>query len=150
MGDVVYGIDCKLYYKAAAHAAWVGVAGLTELGNCRNVTLTMTSDEADTTTRTNNGWKANEPTLKSAQIEFEMVWDNTDDGFTAFMDAWINRTKLSVACLTGSTAGSKGLWAACKVFSFTREEPLEGVATAKVVIKPCFDAVAPAIVTVAA
>lgn len=150
MSEVVYGLDCKLFYKEAAHAQWAGVAGLTEITNCRNVTLTMQSDETDTTTRANNGWKANEPTLKGAQIEFEMVWDNSDETFATFMDAWINRTKLSIACLTGSVAGAKGLWAACKIFSFTREEPLEGVATAKVVAKPCYDAVSPAIVTVSA
>lgn len=34
------------------------------------------------TTRANNGWRATAGTLKEGSIEFEMVWDPTDAGFT--------------------------------------------------------------------
>lgn len=49
------GMAAKLYFKAggvAAAGAW------TELGNVKDVTLSLETGEADVTTRANAGWKA--------------------------------------------------------------------------------------------
>ena len=115
------------------------------MGNVRDVTLNLEEGEADVTTRANNGWRATEPTLKEASIEFEMVYDPGDTGFTKFLGAWLNRTVLAVAILDGAkdTVGTMGLWADFKVTSFTKSEPLEEGQTVSVTIKPAYSTVAP-------
>lgn len=46
------------------------------------MTLSLETGEADVTTRANSGWRATVGTLKEASVEFEMVWDTADAGFT--------------------------------------------------------------------
>jgi len=73
------GMDAKLYYCAAGIG---GTPTWSELTNVKNVTLSLQKGEADVTTRANGGWKATAATLKEGTIEFEMVWDTADAGFT--------------------------------------------------------------------
>ena len=47
-------------------------------------------DPTDVSTRGNSGWRQTLGTLKDGTIEFEMVWDPGDAGFTAIKDAWLN------------------------------------------------------------
>jgi len=75
--EFVLGMNAKLYYGAA------GSSASTEMGNVKDVTLTLEAGEADVTTRANLGWRATAPTLRECTAEFEMVWDPTDAGFTA-------------------------------------------------------------------
>ena len=56
----------------------------------RDVTLNLEAGEADVTTRANSGWRATVATLKEASVEFEMVWDTGDAGFTAIKNAFFN------------------------------------------------------------
>ena len=77
--SVKLGLDAKLYYCVAGIG---GTPTWTELSNVKNVTLNLQKGEADVTTRANNGWKATAGTLKEGSIEFEMVWDTSDTGFT--------------------------------------------------------------------
>jgi hypothetical protein len=65
------------------HVGAVGGSGAwTELTNAKDVTLNLEAGEADVTTRGNNGWRATVPTLKEASVEWEMVWNTADAGFT--------------------------------------------------------------------
>jgi hypothetical protein len=104
------------------------------------------------TTRANNGWKAVVGTLKEASIEYEMVWDTADAGFTAIQSAYFGNTSVGIAVMDGpvATVGSQGLWADCMVTNFSREEPLEEALTVKVTLKPTRSANAPLWKTVAA
>lgn len=77
--SVKLGLDAKLYYCVAGIG---GTPTWVELTNVKNVTLNLQKGEADVTTRANNGWKATAATLKEGSIEFEMVWDPSDAGFT--------------------------------------------------------------------
>lgn len=76
MPSFILGMDAKLYYGTA------GSAANTLMGNVRNVTLNLEAGEADVTTRANSGWRATAPTLRECSVEFEMVWDPDDAGFT--------------------------------------------------------------------
>ncbi|MBK9126275.1 MAG: hypothetical protein IPM13_00525 [Phycisphaerales bacterium] len=76
MPSFILGMDAKLYYGTA------GAAATTLMGNVRNVTLNLEAGEADVTTRANSGWRATAPTLRECSVEFEMVWDPDDAGFT--------------------------------------------------------------------
>lgn len=134
------GLDCKLFYNV------VGIGGggtWEELSNAKDVTLGVETGEADATTRGNNGWKATVATLKDASIEFEMVWNTDDAGFQAIKDAWLNKTPIGIAALDGALNSGEGLVADMMVMNFSRSEPLEGVATVSITLKPTFSANAP-------
>jgi len=151
------GMNGKMYYLASgtrdtwgtanADGIYVGSApaSLTEMGNVRDVTLNLEEGEADVTTRANNGWRATEPTLKDGSIEFEMVYDPTDAGFSKILGAWLNRTVIPMAILDAAkdVAGTMGLWADFKVISFSKSEPLEEGQMVSVTVKPAYSTVAP-------
>ncbi len=136
------GMDAKLYFCAA------GIGGSptwTELTNVKNVSLALQTGEADVTTRGNSGWKATAATLKEGSIEFEMVWDTADTGFTAIKNAYFGNTHIGLAVMDGpiATNGSQGLWADCMITNFSRDEPLEEAITVKVTAKPTYSTNAP-------
>lgn len=156
----VLGIDAKLYYQDPANStvisdggrlAWPANAeppGLTELTNVRSVTLNLETGEADITTRGGNGWRQTVATLKDGTLEFEMVWDTGDAGFTVIKNAWLNKTAIAMVALDGAkgTDGFQGLWADFSITNFTRNEDLEEALTVSVTAKPTRgpNAVAPA------
>ncbi|HOX08386.1 MAG TPA: phage tail tube protein [Planctomycetota bacterium] len=135
------GMEGKLYYNAGSYATpdWK------ELKNVKDVTLTLEKGEADLTTRGNAGWKATVGTLKEGSIEFEMVWDTEDAGFTALQNAWFGDTPVEMAVMDGpiATSGSQGLRATMSVISFSRKEPLEEAMSVSVTIKPTYAEHAP-------
>lgn len=146
--SVKLGMDAKLYFCAAGIGA---TPTWTELTNVKNVTLNLQKGEADVTTRANNGWKATAGTLKEGSIEFEMVWDTADAGFTALKNAYFNNSLIGLAAMDGpvATVGSQGLWADCMVIDFSRDEPLEEALSVKVTAKPTYSANPPIWKTVA-
>jgi acetylornithine/succinyldiaminopimelate/putrescine aminotransferase len=136
------GMEAKLYFCAA------GIGGSptwTELTNVKNVSLALQTGEADVTTRGNSGWKATAATLKEGSIEFEMVWDTADAGFTAIKNAYFGNTLIGLAAMDGTIAtnGSQGLWADCMITNFSRDEALEEAITVKVTAKPTYSTNAP-------
>lgn len=135
------GMEAKLYRNTGDFATPVWV----ELTNVKDLTLSLEKGEADVTTRANGGWRALAGTLKDGSIEFEMVWDTQDAGFTAIKDAWFNDTPIEFAVMDGDVAasGSQGLRATMEVFNFSRNEPLEEAVTVSVTIKPTYAANAP-------
>ena len=87
------------------------------------------------TTRGNGGWKATVATLKDASVEFEMIWDTGDAGFTAIKNSYFNNTAISLLILDAATSG-QGLDADFMVTKFTREEPLDEAIVVKITAKP--------------
>jgi hypothetical protein len=141
------GMQAKLYYKVGGVAdpgPWL------ELGNVKDLTLNLETGEADVTTRANAGWRATVGTLKEGSIEFEMVWDTTDAGFTAIKNAFFGNAAIGLAVMDQdiATPGSQGLQADCSITSFSRSEPLEEAIGVSVTAKPTYSTIAPAWVTV--
>jgi hypothetical protein len=136
------GMEAKLYFCAAGIG---GTPTWTELTNVKNVSLALQTGEADVTTRGNSGWKATAATLKEGSIEFEMVWDTTDAGFTAIKNAYFGNSLIGLAVMDGGIAvsGSQGLWADCMITNFSRDEALEEAITVKVTAKPTYSTNAP-------
>ena len=133
------GMDAVLNYKTGG----VGGAGSwTELANVKDVTLSLETGEADITTRANSGWRATVGTLKEASVEFEMVWDTADAGFTAIKDAFFNNAVIGLQVLDGA-AGS-GLEADFSITNFSRSEQLEEALTVSVTAKVTYAGTAPA------
>lgn len=140
------GMEAKLYRNTGSYAAptW------SEMTNVKDLTLNLEASEADVTTRGNAGWRATIAALKDGSIEFEMVWDPTDAGFTAIQDAYFNNTTLEFAVMDGDVAstGSQGLRATMSITKLTRSEPLEQAITVSVTAKPTYSANAPEWMTV--
>jgi len=84
-------MNAKTYYDAtpltAATPAAYSAAGWIELTNMRELTLNLETGEADITTRANNGWRATAATLKDGTVDFQMIWNTADAGFTAIETA---------------------------------------------------------------
>ena len=121
------GIECSLYFNAAGNENPIVPGNWTLLDNVKDVTLNVEKSEADVTTRANAGWRATVGALKDGSIEFDMVWDTEDAGFTAIKDAFFNNTAIGILALDGLIAVSdnQGLAAAMAVINFSRNEPLE-------------------------
>lgn len=138
---VKLGLDAKLYRNSGVFAtpAWE------EMPNVRDLTLNLEKNEADVTTRGNQGWRATVGTLKDASIEFQMVWDPSDGGFAALQQAFFSNTPVELAVMDGDITDpdSEGLRASFDVFNFTRNEALEEAILVDVTIKPTYAAHAP-------
>ena len=135
------GMDAKLYRNTGSYASPIW----TEIANVKDVTLNLEKGVADVTTRANAGWRATVGTLKDASIEFQMVWDTADDGFSAIRQSFFSNTPIEVAVLDGPVTDpmSEGLRATCDVMNFTRNEALEEAIMVDVTIKPTYAANAP-------
>jgi len=136
--NYLLGMNCKLYHASAVSATPTGAESWTEIDNAKDVTLNLSKDEADITTRGNDGWKATVGTLKDGSIDFEMLWKPGDAAFDAIESAWANNTELAFAAMSGAidAAGSKGLAGNFNVINFSRSEPLGEAVTVSVTIKP--------------
>jgi len=120
-------MNAKLYYGAARSSA------ATEMGNVKDVTLTLEAGEADVTTRANSGWRATAPTLRECTVEFEMVWDPTDAGFTAIKNAFLSAGLIALKVL--DQAAGQGPDGDFAITSFSRNEALEEAITVSVTAK---------------
>ncbi|MBX3435812.1 MAG: hypothetical protein KF847_21040 [Pirellulales bacterium] len=132
------GMEAVLKYKAGGQA---GGGSWTALGNVKDVTLNLETGEADVTTRANAGWRATVGTLKEASVEFEMVWDTADAGFTAIKNAFFNNAVIGLQVLDGTSG--QGLQADFSITNFSRSEALEEAITVSVTAKVTYSATAP-------
>jgi predicted secreted protein len=135
------GMDAKLYRNTGSF----GSPTWTEVTNVKDLTLNLEKGEADVTTRANGGWRATVGTLKDASIEFQMVWDTADAGFSAMQQAFFSNTPIEFAVMDGdiNDPSSEGIRATFDIFSFTRNEALEEAIMVDVTIKPTYAANAP-------
>ncbi len=133
MPTFILGMNAKIYQGAAGAA----LTALAEMGNVRDVTLTLEAGEADITTRANSGWRATAPTLRECTAEFEMVWQPGDAGFNAVKNAFLTSGTLELAILdqAKTVAGAQGPKGSFSITSFSRNEALEEAITVSVTAK---------------
>ena len=119
-------------------------SGLTELGNVTNVEMNLEKAEADVTTRGNSGWRATQGTLKEGSLEFEMVWDDADSGFSDVKDAFLANDPI-IFYVRHSTDPlvTTGLYATFVISNLTRTEGLEEAMKANVTAEITTGAVPP-------
>lgn len=127
MSAFVLGMNARIMYGVA------GAAATTPMNNVRDVTLTMEAGEADVTTRANQGWRATAPTLRECTVEFEMVWDPADDGFTAIRTAFLSAGLIALRVL--DRPNGQGPCGDFAITSFSRSEALEEAITVSVTAK---------------
>ena len=141
------GVDAKLYLDASG----VGGSSWVLIPNARDVGVPMDAEEADTTTRGDDGWKTYLQGLRDAGIEFEMLQDALDTtGLQVIRDAYLNGTVLGMAVMDQAiaTIGAQGLQADMIVTGFSPSQPLSGSAVVAVAMKPAKTANKPAWATV--
>ena len=129
----VLGMNAKIY-QGVADAL---LAALTEMGNVKDVTLTLEAGEADITTRGNDGWRATAPTLRECSAEFEMLWKPGDAGFDAIKTAFLSNSTIELAILDGprDVEGNQGPKGQFSITNFSRNEALEEAITVSVTAK---------------
>ncbi len=132
------GMEAKLLYLVGGQG---GAGTWTAMDNVRDVTLSLEAGEADVTTRANAGWRATVATLKEASVEWEMVWDTADAGFTAVKNAFFNNDLIGLQIL--DEADGQGLQADFSITNFSRNEALEEAITVSVTAKVTYSDTAP-------
>lgn len=138
MADFLLGMNAKIYQGAAVDdPTSLSPSSMTEMGNVKDVTLSLEAGEADVTTRANSGWRATAPTLRECSCEFQMVWKPGDSCFEAIKTAFLTAGTVGLAVLTGdsSTSGSEGPVGNWSITNFSREEALEEAVTVSVTAK---------------
>ena len=138
MADFLLGMNAKIYQGAtAADPSTLDPSTLTEMGNVKDVTLSLEAGEADITTRANSGWRATAPTLRECSCEFEMVWKPGDAGFEAIKSAFLSAGTVALAVLTGAhnESGAEGPVGNWSITNFSRSEALEEAVTVSVTAK---------------
>lgn len=130
----VLGLKCKMYRGTA------GSTATTEMKNVKDVTLNMSTGEADVTTRAADGWRCYLATLKEATVEFAMLYDTEDADFQAMQSAFLGNTEIAI--LVGDDDGN-GLDMDCVVTAFNCEQPLEDAYSVSVTLRPTTDTRAP-------
>ena len=129
------GFECKFYRNDGTYDTpeWV------EIPLVGDLRCPMSFEEVKVMLRKMAGWTATEPGAANLEFSFDTVWDNTDEDFQTLLGAFLGRTAIEFQALTGDieVAGSQGPRATCKILRFDRGEPVGGVVTAAVTIKPC-------------
>lgn len=141
MGAIL-GANCKLYRNTGTYDTPVW----DEVPIVKDLTLNLEAGQADTTTRAAAGWETSIAGLKKGGIDFQVVWEPSNQDFEAFRAAFFNNSLIDLAVMDGNIAtnGSSGLRAEMAVLSFSRSEQLKEAVTAAIKAAPGFSAHAPA------
>jgi hypothetical protein len=129
----ILGLDAKLYRNSGTYVSptW------SEIPNVKDLSLTLEKSEADVSTRA-SAWSLVKGALKSATIDFNMVYDPGDTNWAAFKAAYLGNTPVECAILDGGVAvdGTEGLRASCEVLKWSHTQNLEEALMTEISLKP--------------
>jgi len=119
------GYEGALYYNSGTSGSPIWV----EIDTTRDVTLNMSANDVDDTSRTTNGWRSRLQGLKEWGADFEMVYNTANTAWQKVREAFIDGTVIEILILDGdiSVDDNEGLRGNAFVTDFTKEEPLEDV-----------------------
>lgn len=152
----VLGKDHKLYVQTTGtRAAWPGsgaAPNLLEVTKIADLSFSGEAAVADASVRGGGSFRQSLPTLKDADVEFEMIYDSADTAVDFIQAAWLAGSVFGCAVLNGgsATAGSEGIWMDAVVTGFEWNQELEEVGKVAVTLKNALSNVALAWVTVGA
>lgn len=134
MPAYLLGMNAGLYQGAEGED---DPTAMTLITAAMDVTVNLTANETDVTTRGNNGWDATATTTKAGSIDFKLMWQPGDAVFDAIRAAYLASAPLSFAALDQLVAvvGADGPVADYSITSFTRNEPLKDALTVDVSLK---------------
>lgn len=136
------GFEAECSYKVGGVAAggdWVPT------DNIKDNAVKLDKTSIDASTRASAPFKTNRGGLIDASIEFDMKFDPDDDFFTLVQSSFLSGEYFGFRALSQPfEEGGQGLEADMEVFSFEKQEPLDGVQWVKVSMKPIDAGTAPA------
>jgi len=135
---LLLGKDAEFCYGTA------GVEATSVVPNVTDVSLELSTDEIDTTTRDTGGFKTAAVTLKSVSVNLTMFAEASSSAYTAFVNAWTNQTAISIRVL--DKASGRGLRCDANVMNFSRKEGIGDVISHDVTLKPANTSVTPTFV----
>jgi len=139
---VVRGKDFKLYRNS--DDPYDNTPTWNLVSNVRDLTRNVEKTLADASTR-GTDFRQKVGTMKDLTVDFQMVYDPTDEDYIAFEDAFydgdvIEDGNIEILILDGSidTVGSKGIRFLGQVTKFTVNEALEDVGLTDVSLTPSY------------
>jgi hypothetical protein len=141
------GGQAAIYFSTGSvRTSWPtsgAAASLQLIKRVGDVTIGYEKGDEDSTTRDTNGFETSFAALIKAPINIKLIYDPTDSSYQALEANMFSMsgTTLCVACLDGpaTTNGSRGLWADMEVFEWKKGEPVKGLQTVDVVLKPALN-----------
>lgn len=120
--------------NAKLFAGPAGTTASTEVKNCRTVTVNMTHEEADATTRGTGGFSVVVPTLKSVEISFSMLDIPGDPSLETIRSAYVSGGPVALKALSAESGwGPDGDFI---ITAFNRNEDNKGLIEYSVTAKP--------------
>lgn len=110
------GFNCILYRGTAGQIA------TEEAGNTANVTMNLSADQIDVTTRDAKGWRTFIQGLKNGTVDITIYYDTEDETYTDFNAAFLQGTAVSLFFSDGAGNGLDGDFV---VTGYTQNEPLD-------------------------
>lgn len=119
------GYEGVLYYNSGTEGSPVWL----EIDTVRDVTLNLTRNEVDDTSRTTNGWRSRLGGLSEWGADFEMVYNTANSAWQKVRESYFDNTVIEVLILDGDITvdDKEGIRGNVFVTEFSREEPLEDV-----------------------
>jgi hypothetical protein len=137
------GGNGAIYYGGTTRASWPtsgAAAGLAILNRVGDVKLNLEKGDEDSSTRDTTPYETSFAGFIKASIDFQLKYDSADAGYLAMEASYFstNTATISLAILDGKTtaAGYKGLWADFQIFKFEKSEPVKGLQTVDVTVRP--------------
>lgn len=130
----------KALLQVRAGGVTGGVGTWLTVGSAADVTLSLPKEAADATARDSEGWKQEVAVLKSAAIQVDQVWRDTDQAREVIRAAWDSDGRVGVRCL--DAVNGEGLEANCQVMDLSQSQPIAGVIRANIELKPTIDSAA--------
>lgn len=133
MSDIIiFGKDCALYIGAAGSEAG------TLVGNVRDLTLRKSRNEVEAGARDSGSVEEFVTSLKSYEISFTLRVRLDDPNYETLDDAYDSGDPIAALCLTApkTVANAKGIDGDFVVTSFVESQPLNGIVTVDVSLKP--------------
>lgn len=132
------GRDAKLYAGA------VGSTPATEIKDVKDLSLSLTQDEIDITTRTAKGWKATAPGLREAEISFDLLCAAGSTEAKLFLNAYkggadgtvTSANYVAIKIVDNSIDGLATFEADCMVSDCSMEQNLEDAIKLSIKVKP--------------
>lgn len=135
------GENAKLYYSATLATSTTYTIPATTADNVKDVKVGAKHDTPEFTTRANGGKKQYAASLTDLGVTFQLKVPpagGTDAAYTAFRDAWKNKSEIAAYALTdaSSVAGAEGPAGNFIVADFSIDQGNGVVQFASVELKP--------------
>jgi hypothetical protein len=132
-------IDARIYYLAGGVVEPINPNAYTNADTfVRTVNMNDEHGDADVSTRSSR-MRKHEPSTRDYSLECEGLADASDTAYTAFHNAYLNRSTLGIIALDDDidTAGSTGTIGDFKVFNWSiNQSDVEGSQTVSFTLRP--------------